>query len=84
MPNSLFIYTTVYENTTYFTRSFHKLLKLLFERYRDNNFRFKPKTKKLEVTIYIEMMEVQSNIALSELIVICKVIATNALGLGTY
>lgn len=80
MPNSLFIYTTVYENTTYFTSSFYKLLKLLFKRYRDN-FRFKAKTKKLEVTIYIEMMEVQSNIAdrgaLNELIVICKVILTN-------
>lgn len=63
MLNSLFIYTTVYENTTYFTRSFPNLLKLLFERYQDNNFWIKAKTKKLEVTIYIEMMEVQSNIA---------------------
>lgn len=63
MPNSLFIYNTVYENTTYFTRSFPNLLKSLFERYRDNNFRFKATTEKLEVTIYIEMMEVQSNIA---------------------
>lgn len=45
MPNSLFIYNTVYENTAYFTRSFPNLLKLLFERYRDNNFRFEAKNK---------------------------------------
>lgn len=51
-------------------------------------FGSKLKQKKLEVTIYIEMMEVKLTLptggALNELIVICKVIATNALGLGTY